>query len=62
MSRAQVALAWVLANPVVDAPIIGATKLEHLNDAVAAVDLQLDEHELHELSETYTPRGIAGHR
>jgi aryl-alcohol dehydrogenase-like predicted oxidoreductase len=62
VSRAQVALAWVLANPVVDAPIIGATKLEHLNDAVAAVDLQLDEHELTELGETYAPRGIAGHR
>jgi aryl-alcohol dehydrogenase (NADP+) len=61
VSRAQVALAWVLANPVVDAPIIGATKLEHLNDAVAAVDLQLDEHELTELGETYAPRGIAGH-
>jgi 1-deoxyxylulose-5-phosphate synthase len=62
VSRAQVALAWVMANPVVDAPIIGATKLEHLNDAVAAVDLQLDERELSELGETYAPRGIAGHR
>ncbi|MDT7742784.1 MAG: 1-deoxyxylulose-5-phosphate synthase [Actinomycetota bacterium] len=62
VSRAQVALAWVMANPVVDSPIIGATKLEHLNDAVAAVDLQLDEHELTELGETYAPRGIAGHR
>ena len=62
VSRAQVALAWVMANPVVDSPIVGATKLEHLNDAVAAVDLQLDEHELTELGETYAPRGIAGHR
>jgi aryl-alcohol dehydrogenase (NADP+) len=51
-----------MANPVVDSPIIGATKLEHLSDAVAAVDLQLDEHELTELGETYAPRGIAGHR
>jgi 1-deoxyxylulose-5-phosphate synthase len=62
VSRAQVALAWVLANPVVDSPIIGATKLEHLQDAVAAVELELDERELTELGETYAPRGIAGHR
>ncbi|WP_433803094.1 aldo/keto reductase [Actinomycetospora sp. CA-084318] len=62
VSRAQVALAWLLAQPVVDSPIIGATKLRHLEEAVAAVDLQLDEHELTELSETYEPRGIAGHR
>jgi aryl-alcohol dehydrogenase (NADP+) len=62
VSRAQVALAWVMANPVVDAPIIGATKLEHLHDAVAAVDLELDERELAELGETYAPRGVAGHR
>ncbi|MCD2187721.1 aldo/keto reductase [Actinomycetospora soli] len=62
VSRAQVALAWLLAQPVVDSPIIGATKLNHLSEAVAAVDLQLDEHELTELSETYEPRGIAGHR
>ncbi|GAA4823163.1 aldo/keto reductase [Actinomycetospora corticicola] len=62
VSRAQVALAWLLAQPVVDAPIIGATKLHHLEEAVAAVDLQLDDHELTELSESYEPRGIAGHR
>jgi 1-deoxyxylulose-5-phosphate synthase len=62
VSRAQVALAWLLAQPVVDAPIIGATKLKHLEEGIAAVDLQLDEHELTELSETYEPRGIAGHR
>jgi aryl-alcohol dehydrogenase-like predicted oxidoreductase len=62
VSRAQVALAWVLANPVVDAPIVGATKLHHLSDAVAAVELELDERELAELSETYAPRGVAGHQ
>jgi aryl-alcohol dehydrogenase (NADP+) len=42
VSRAQVALAWVLRNPLVAAPIVGATKRQHLDDAVAAVDLQLD--------------------
>ncbi len=51
VSRAQVALAWVLANPVVSAPIIGATKQGHLQDAVAAVDLELTEQELARLSE-----------
>jgi aryl-alcohol dehydrogenase (NADP+) len=42
VSRAQVALAWVLRNPLVAAPIIGATKRQHLDDAVAAVDLHID--------------------
>jgi aryl-alcohol dehydrogenase-like predicted oxidoreductase len=42
VSRAQVALAWVLRNPLVTAPIIGATKRQHLDDAVAAVDLEID--------------------
>ena len=62
VSRAQVALAWVMANPVVDAPIVGATKLEHLTEAVAAVDLQLDDHEIDQLGQSYAPRGIAGHQ
>jgi aryl-alcohol dehydrogenase (NADP+) len=57
-----VALAWVLNNPVVDAPIIGATKEHHLADAVAAVDLQLDDDEVAALEERYEPRGVAGHR
>jgi 1-deoxyxylulose-5-phosphate synthase len=42
VSRAQVALAWVLRNPLVAAPIIGATKRHHLDDAIAAVDLEID--------------------
>ena len=61
VSRAQVALAWVLKNPVVSAPIVGATKSHHLADAIAAVDLALDEHEVSELGESYAPRGVAGH-
>lgn len=62
VSRAQVALAWVLANPVVDSPIVGATKSHHLADAVAAVDLRLDDDEIAGLEERYEPRGVAGHR
>ena len=58
--RAQVALAWVLSNPVVTAPIVGATKLEHLDDAVAAVELELTDEELRRLEEPYEPHTIAG--
>lgn len=53
---AQVALAWVLRNPVVDAPIVGATKPQHLADAVGALDVRLTEDEATALEEHYTPR------
>ena len=53
---ATVALAWVLKNPVVSAPIIGATKTRHLTDAVAALDLELTDKEITALEEHYTPR------
>jgi aryl-alcohol dehydrogenase (NADP+) len=62
VTRAQVALAWVANRPAVTAPIVGATKEHHLDDAIGAVDLQLDDTEVGELDELYTPRGIAGHR
>ncbi|MCW2606759.1 MAG: yajO [Frankiales bacterium] len=58
--RAQVALAWLLAQPVVTAPIIGATKLSHLDDAVAALDVRLTPEEVARLQEPYTPRAVAG--
>jgi aryl-alcohol dehydrogenase-like predicted oxidoreductase len=58
---AQVALAWVLANPVVDAPIIGPTKPHHLTDAVAALDLDLTGAEKAALEEHYTPRLPSGY-
>ncbi|MFW3172329.1 aldo/keto reductase [Geodermatophilus sp. CPCC 206100] len=58
--RAQVALAWVLAKPVVTAPIVGVTKDAHLDDAVAAVDLQLTDEEVARLEEPYTPHAVAG--
>ena len=60
--RAQVALAWLLHQPAVTAPIVGVTKPHHLSDAVAAVDLELGDDELEELGAGYTPHPIAGHR
>jgi aryl-alcohol dehydrogenase-like predicted oxidoreductase len=60
VSRAQIALAWVLAKPVVTAPIVGATKLQHLEDAVAAVSLKLSAEEIKELEEPYVPHTVAG--
>ncbi len=59
-ARASVALAWMLSRPGVAAPIIGATKPHHLDDAVAAVDLRLTPDELATLEEPYTPRPVAG--
>jgi aryl-alcohol dehydrogenase-like predicted oxidoreductase len=61
VAAAQVALAWLMAQPGVTSPIVGVTKAEHLADAVASVDLELTEQEIEELSSGYQPRGIAGH-
>ncbi|NAZ76027.1 aldo/keto reductase [Kineococcus sp. T13] len=58
--RAQVALAWVARNPVVTAPIVGATKPHHLDDAIAAVDLHLTDEEVAELEAPYEPHEVAG--
>jgi aryl-alcohol dehydrogenase-like predicted oxidoreductase len=58
--RAQVALAWVLSKPVVTAPVVGVTKDQHLDDAVAAVDLQLSAEEIALLEEPYTPHAVVG--
>ena len=60
VAPAQVALAWLLGKPAVDAPIVGATKAHHLEDAVAAVDLRLDESEVESLEKGYQPRAVAG--
>jgi aryl-alcohol dehydrogenase (NADP+) len=60
--RAQVALAWLMAQPVVTSPIVGVTKPQHLTDAVAAVDLELAADEVEELGAGYVPHAIAGHR
>jgi aryl-alcohol dehydrogenase (NADP+) len=58
---AQVALAWVLHQPGVTAPIIGASKMQHLDDAVQALELKLSEEELRALAEPYRPHPILGH-
>ena len=55
------ALAWVLSKSAISAPIIGATRLEHLDDAVAALDLRLDDETLRALEEPYAPRPVQGH-
>ncbi|SEM94562.1 Predicted oxidoreductase [Sphingomonas gellani] len=60
VARAQIALAWVLAKPVVSAPIVGASKPGHLNDAIAALDLVLSESELARLEEAYVPHAVVG--
>lgn len=60
VSRAQVALAWLLHQPVVTAPIVGVTKPHHLDDAVAAVDLKLSDEELSRLEEHYVPHRPEG--
>jgi aryl-alcohol dehydrogenase-like predicted oxidoreductase len=57
---AQVALAWVLKNPTVTAPIVGPTKSQHLSDAAAAVDLELTDEEIAALEAPYTPRLPSG--
>jgi aryl-alcohol dehydrogenase-like predicted oxidoreductase len=60
VSRAQVALAWVLAQPAVTAPIVGATKAQHLDDAIAAADLELSDDELDALEAAYVPHAPTG--
>jgi aryl-alcohol dehydrogenase-like predicted oxidoreductase len=61
VTRAQVALAWLLSKPDVTAPIIGATRLTHLEDALGAVDLKLTADEVGRLESPYVPRPVLGH-
>ena len=58
---AQVALAWVLQKPSVTAPIVGATKQDHLEDAIAAEQLTLSDEEMARLQEPYVPHPVLGH-
>jgi aryl-alcohol dehydrogenase-like predicted oxidoreductase len=58
--RAQVALAWLLAKPVITAPIVGATKLHHLDDALASVNVKLSAEEIASLEEPYVPHAVVG--
>ncbi len=59
--NAQIALAWVLQQPGVTAPIVGASKPGHLEDAVAALDIKLHDAEIDLLTQFYRPRAIIGH-
>jgi aryl-alcohol dehydrogenase (NADP+) len=61
VSNAQVALAWLLAQPGVTSPIVGASKPYHLDDAIAATGLKLSEDEIKALKEPYTPHPVLGH-
>ena len=58
--KAQVALTWVLSKPIVTSPIIGASKLHHLDDAIAALELKLTPEEIAILEEPYVPHEVAG--
>ena len=60
VSRANIALAWVLQKEPVTAPIVGATKISHLEDAVGALDLELSPDEIAYLEEPYVPHKVVG--
>jgi aryl-alcohol dehydrogenase-like predicted oxidoreductase len=61
VSSAQIALAWLLHKPGVTAPIVGATKAQHLEEAIAAEELSLSAAEIERLEEPYVPHAISGH-
>jgi aryl-alcohol dehydrogenase-like predicted oxidoreductase len=58
--RAQIALAWLLHKPVITAPIVGATKLEHLDDALGSLEVKLSAEEIAALEEPYAPHAVVG--
>jgi aryl-alcohol dehydrogenase (NADP+) len=60
-SPAQIALAWMLHKPGISAPIIGASKMRHLEEAVAALEIELSKEEMAFLEELYQPHGVLGH-
>lgn len=60
VAPAQIALAWVLSNPAVTSPIVGATKPHHLDDAVAALSIALDDAEVASLQASYRPHNVIG--
>ena len=60
ISRAQVALAWLLSKPVITAPIVGATKLSQLDEAIASVKVKLSDEEVASLEEPYVPHAVVG--
>ena len=61
LPMAQIALAWVASNPLVSAPIIGASKERHLDDAIAALEIELSADEKASLEAAYQPHRVVGH-
>jgi aryl-alcohol dehydrogenase-like predicted oxidoreductase len=61
LTMAQVALAWLLEQETVDAPVVGVTSVEHLEEAVEAVDVSLSDSDVEYLEEPYEPVRISGH-
>jgi len=61
VSNMQIALAWILQQPGITAPIIGASKMHHLEEAIAALSVKLDSEELKALAEPYRPHTVLGH-
>jgi aryl-alcohol dehydrogenase (NADP+) len=61
VSNAEVALAWIMQRPAVTAPIVGATRLSHIEDAVKAVSLRLEPSEIKALEAPYVPHPVLGH-
>jgi aryl-alcohol dehydrogenase (NADP+) len=61
VTGSQIALAWLLNKPHITSPIIGATKMEHLDQAIAALDIKLSEEECKRLEEPYQPHPVLGH-
>jgi 1-deoxyxylulose-5-phosphate synthase len=62
ISNAQVALAWMLGKPGITSPIVGASRMEHLEDLLGALDVHLDEAEVNALEEPYEPHPVLGHK
>ena len=61
ITASQIALAWVLNKPYITSPIIGSSKLEHLDQAIAALEIKLSEGEIKQLEEAYQPHPVLGH-
>ncbi|MCB0160686.1 MAG: aldo/keto reductase, partial [Caldilineaceae bacterium] len=62
VAPAQIALAWMLHKPGITAPIIGASKMPHLDDAIAALEISLSDEEMAALEEPYQPHPVLGHQ
>jgi aryl-alcohol dehydrogenase (NADP+) len=61
VTGSQIALAWILSKPYVTAPIVGATRLEHLDQSIAALEISLAPEEIKHLEELYQPHPVLGH-